>query len=350
MTKPLKDEIPIEPLSDARWKKLDEAVFAALEARAFGANQDAGDADPSKLAKLGSTPPPARSSNVRRIMFVASGFAVAAVVLAFVWRGVLSPDASQLGANPSHIETGEGPSRIAIGESSVEVSPNSAVVTSGDAEHGVLVVLEKGRVECEVAPRKGRPPFVVQAGDVRVRVVGTRFAVERDAKNVHVVVSHGAVEVSGAQETVLLHDGESWPSSGKTPPSAQAPVPSDGTNAAPAPSAPSPSGGASIVIVAPGVPPQAPQMPQASPPVSDQRAYEGAARSEAKDPEAAMGAYKRLAASNGPWAAPALFAAGRLAADRGRNPEARKYLESYVARYPRGANADDARGILGRLQ
>ncbi len=336
--KPLKDRIPVEPLSDARWNKLDEAVFAEIEARASGADRER-QGDPAKLASI-AAPSPSRS-NVRRIMFIASGFAVAAIVLAFVLKGVLSPESSQLGANPSHIETGDGPSRLAIGDSSVEVSPNSAVVASGDAEHGVLVVLEKGRVECEVAPRKGRPPFVVQAGDVRVRVVGTRFAVERSAKEVRVKVSHGAVEVSGASETVLLHDGESWPSAttGMLPSSAPPPsavlAPSD--TAAVAPSAPTHA-------------PHSPQAPQIAPQVSDQRAYENAARSEAKDPDAAMSSYRRLAAGNGQWAAPALFAAGRLAADRGRNAEARRVLESYLSRYPRGPNADDARGILGRLQ
>ena len=68
MTKPLKDEIPIEPLSDARWKKLDEAVFAALEARASGSHQDAGDADPSTPAKPGSTRPPARPAHPPRFV------------------------------------------------------------------------------------------------------------------------------------------------------------------------------------------------------------------------------------------------------------------------------------------
>ena len=44
------------------------------------------------------------------------------------------------------------------------------------------------------------------------------------------------------------------------------------------------------------------------------------------------------------------FALGRLEADRGRQGEATRWLEQYLARYPRGINADDARALLRRMQ
>jgi hypothetical protein len=194
---------------------------------------------------------------------------------------------------------------------------------------------------------------VVQAGDVRVRVIGTRFAVERNARDIRVKVSHGTVEVTGASEVILLHDGDTWPSNSATsatPATSAAQIPPSAVVTADLPSAqkdlapPTPS----AAVTPSGAPSVA--LPASSPQVTDQRAYEGAARLEAKDPEAAMGTYKRLAGSSGPWAQPSLFAAGRLAADRGRSADARKYLETYLARYPHGANAEDARRILGRLQ
>jgi hypothetical protein len=350
--KPLKEDIPVEPLSEARWKKLDDSVFAALDA---GLGDPTGESihPPSTGSGASSAGIASPRRRTQSTLFLVSGFAVAAVVLAFVLRAVLSPEKGELLVNPSHIETGAEPSRLAIGESSIDVSANSAVVASGDAEHGVLVVLEKGRVECEVAPRKGRPPFVVQAGDVRVRVIGTRFAVERNARDIRVKVSHGTVEVTGASEVILLHDGDTWPSNSATsatPATSAAQIPPSAVVTADLPSAqkdlapPTPS----AAVTPSGAPSVA--LPASSPQVTDQRAYEGAARLEAKDPEAAMGTYKRLAGSSGPWAQPSLFAAGRLAADRGRSADARKYLETYLARYPHGANAEDARRILGRLQ
>jgi hypothetical protein len=93
-----------------------------------------------------------------------------------------------------------------------------------------------------------------------------------------------------------------------------------------------------------------PSVPAAGAAAEGQRLYEAAARSESSDSDGAMATYRRLAAGGGPWAPTALFAAGRLASDRGRNAEARHLLDDYLVRYPRGANAEDARRILARLR
>jgi TolA-binding protein len=61
-----------------------------------------------------------------------------------------------------------------------------------------------------------------------------------------------------------------------------------------------------------------------------------------------MAIYKKLAAGSGPWAQNALYAAGRLQADRGRRAEAARLLEEYIGRYPNGANARDARDLLDK--
>jgi len=45
----------------------------------------------------------------------------------------------------------------------------------------------------------------------------------------------------------------------------------------------------------------------------------------------------------------ALYAAGRLAADR-KDRRAATFLTIYLRRFPNGANAEDARNLLARLK
>jgi len=71
---------------------------------------------------------------------------------------------------------------------------------------------------------------------------------------------------------------------------------------------------------------------------------------EKQEPLRAIAIYARLAAGSGPWAANALFAQGRLEGDRGHLPEARRVLSAYLARFPRGRNAADAKILLARLK
>ena len=61
-----------------------------------------------------------------------------------------------------------------------------------------------------VAPRGDRPAFEVHAGDVIVRVVGTRFRVARDGEHARVTVDHGAVEIRFRGRALRLADGQSW--------------------------------------------------------------------------------------------------------------------------------------------
>jgi TolA-binding protein len=69
---------------------------------------------------------------------------------------------------------------------------------------------------------------------------------------------------------------------------------------------------------------------------------------EASNPEGALSIYRKLAAGSGPWAANALYAAGRLQADRGRRGEASQLLQQYLTRFPNGANARDAKDLLDK--
>lgn len=72
------------------------------------------------------------------------------------------------------------------------------------------VTLRRGRLWVDVVADPDRP-FIVTSGDVRVRVVGTRFAVERHGDRVEVTVEQGRVAVAGKPPThdrdiVLGHD------------------------------------------------------------------------------------------------------------------------------------------------
>jgi hypothetical protein len=313
-----KIEVDVEPLGEARWAKIDARVFEAL--------------DDDAAAPAPASTPPARPRMARRWSVGVIGFAAVAAAAILVWRVALPPRDAFV-HDPSHIETGTVGSRLALGYATLEVAPESAVTTSGDDAHGLLVVLEKGAVDCEVAPRAGRPPFVVAAGEVRVRVVGTRFVVRRDGERVGVDVRHGSVEVSRAGELVVLHDGETWPPAPPPPTAAPTTTTSATDTLTPAPSASATAARSAVATTR-------------APAQSDQQAYEQAARSEAKTPAEAMATYRRLAAGGGPWAAPSLFAAGRLAHDRGDTAAARALLRQYLDRYPNGPNADDARRLL----
>lgn len=315
----MKDKIhvEVEPLSESRWSKVDAGVFAALD----------GASHPSEQER------PVKAPTRRAFVYGVVGFAAAAALAAVASRSLLSPGVTPAPVQASRIVTGASPSHVALGGSSLDVAPDSAVVASGDDARGLLVVLERGKVDCEVEPRNGRPPFVVLAGDVRVRVVGTHFDVTRTGESVAVHVDHGAVEVTSGARIQVLHDGESWPA---------APPPAESAEAPKTPETPS------------SAPPPAHAPPRTAAPArdpnADQKAFERASSLEVRDADASLATYKRLGAGSGPWAAPALFAAGRLAADRGRTAEARALLGDYLARFPNGPNAADARRLLGNLR
>jgi transmembrane sensor len=73
-----------------------------------------------------------------------------------------------------------------------------------------MVNLRQGEAWFEVAKDKSKP-FIVEAGDARVRAVGTAFAVRRFADGTEVLVTEGTVEVwskDGSAQRRLLSAGE----------------------------------------------------------------------------------------------------------------------------------------------
>jgi TolA-binding protein len=78
--------------------------------------------------------------------------------------------------------------------------------------------------------------------------------------------------------------------------------------------------------------------------------FERATALERSDPARASQLYRSLELGTDSWAQNALYARGRLAASRGNPAEARRLLERYLERFPRGSNAEDARAVLRRLE
>ena len=106
--------------------------------------------------------------------------------------------------------------------SSLKVEPRSRVEVGDRTPSALKLVLARGRIACDVTHRPGRS-FVVAAGGVEVRVVGTRFSVANEeaegGARVEVRVERGTVEVRGAgpgAEVVRIEAGHSWSQVTKT--------------------------------------------------------------------------------------------------------------------------------------
>ena len=317
----LRRTLEIEPLNDTRWARVERAVLdAAVRLPTQGTPRD-------------TAPPRWR---LAAALLVLAG-ALAAVGGGLAWRAMLP----QARGGATRVETAANGSRVEFGESTIDVGPTSAVRLAGDDSRGVVVTLDRGRVECDVAPRRERPPFVVEAGSVEVRVVGTHFVVVRTGNTVAVEVQRGEVEVASGGNRVLVPAGSHWPPLA-TPPSPE-------TTDVTAPSAPPPrdmrGSRAAPVEARTGLP-----SAHATALDSPRDQYEAASRLEASQPDAAVALYHELARQGGAWGENALFAEGRLEADRGDGDDARRLLHDYLARYPGGPNAHDARHLLDRLR
>lgn len=209
----------------------------------------------------------------------------------------------------TRIVTTSAETRTLLGEAALTLAADSDVRVRGSDSEGWVIELTRGQIECEVAPRRGRPAFVVQAGDARVSVVGTRFSVAREGDSAAVSVREGQVRVESGKLVALLGPGDRWPAASMEPKKGSAPR--HASEAA-------------------------------------RTRFERATRLEASEPEKALRIYAELAKVKGPWAANALYAQARLESERGRHERARALLQRYLARYPKGVNAEDVRALLER--
>jgi hypothetical protein len=264
----------------------------------------------------------------------------------------VAPIAAPLARHESRIVTTDAPTETTLGEAVITLAAHSDVNVAGSDAEGWLVRLDAGQVDCKVAPRHGRPPFVVQGGETRVTVVGTRFTVARRGNESRVGVSEGHVQVDSGAAHVLLAPGENWPSGepASEPSDDRASEPSDDRASEPSLEPP---------LEPTLTPPVGKRKGRAERSTRDNSAYvvatreqqrfERAARLEAKDPAAALALYRELAQGKGPWAANALYAEARLELERGRPQLAKPLLRRYLERYPQGLNSADVRKLLGQI-
>jgi transmembrane sensor len=143
--------------------------------------------------------------------------AVAAGAL-LLTRGWLLPAASGERAlvADTKLETGGDTLAVTLGDgSSVKLASQSALEVHGNRSASLSLSLTRGQVTCDVTHREGRK-FSVVAGDVEVRVIGTKFSVKTtagDEPRVEVSVLRGVVEVASRRRPgVVAHvaAGQSW--------------------------------------------------------------------------------------------------------------------------------------------
>jgi hypothetical protein len=296
------DRIVVDvPQADSSRHRVEPRMFERLDAiRAAG--------------RAGELAPDRRPS---RWLWLAVPVAAAAVI-AIVLATRHAPDVKV--ASPSLVVTpAGGSSRFTIDDAVIDAGGDTSVEVQAGERGAVTLVLARGTIDCEVAPRNGRP-FVVIAGDVSVEVVGTRFAVTRGA-TVRVDVTHGRVRVHAPTGDVMVGAGERWPA---------------GELAATQPPPP---------VEPPPPPASAPEIamdptPAHAPTPHDH--YIAATKLEAKNWTAAAQAYRTAATGSDRWAALALYSLAELEATHEMGKDALAALDEYRRRFARGANAEDA--------
>lgn len=125
------------------------------------------------------------------------------------------PAAPPLQAGGATLRTVDDSMAVNLDDGSrLTLSAHSRIALRDTESEDVMLSLEEGTVRCDVS-KDQRRLFSVVAGGVTVRVVGTKFSVERvlldESENVRVDVGEGMVEVTGPDGVgKRLSAGESW--------------------------------------------------------------------------------------------------------------------------------------------
>jgi hypothetical protein len=326
--------LPIEPLSQAAWQRVERAVWNRL-----GSEQPIQSSPrPPRIALLLAAAvlgvsalvvvtaaeallPKAAETAVGELARTTDDINISAPVGQAVSEGatraLTPPPAVDSAEDQPVITTASDSMTRELGNSKLVVAGRSEIRYRGNDADGWLVLVESGSVHCEVAPREGRPDFVVRAGSAEVRVVGTRFDVSHRAGHTSVSVDEGKVRVLDHGRETLLRAGEKWPVPNSNP------------------------------AVAPKQKPTATVTGKHSAASGSAReGFELAASLESSEPARALSIYRKLSNSRGAWASNALYAQARLLRESGRDMQANSLLSRYLKLYPRGANSADARRLL----
>jgi hypothetical protein len=209
--------------------------------------------------------------------------------------------------------------------------PKRILVTDDDPSTCEFFVELLDDVGCAIETRQDPRAAIDLASSERFDVVvtGTSFEVTTERVRVH----RGSVRIVSRAGAVLdprVSAGEEWPVERAPEPRAEAEAPPSAPEAR-AERTPAPRSSRALEDRAEAI---------------DARArFEAAVRSESSQPDAALAQYRAIEREGGAWAPNAMFARGRLLHELGRHDEARAVLARYLARYPRGPNADDARQL-----
>jgi FecR-like protein len=224
----------------------------------------------------------------------------------------------------AHVSTSDAPEKMRIGDSELTLARASELRVSGNDRGGWFLALEQGAVECNVRPRATRPPFVVIAGETRVRVMGTRFSVTQAERGTQVAVDEGKVLVEYRGQMTELVPGETWTEEA-------APVKPQ-ASAAPVADTPPPKKRVSRAMA------------------RVQKRFDQAERLETTKPQAALRIYRSLRRTRGPWQADALYAEARFEHELGHDKRSKALLNQYLKRHADGDKAGDARTLLERIE
>ena len=272
-------------------------------------------------------------------MLAAGTFAAAATVAVVHFRAPAEVAQASVWEG-ARLETAADHMSVSLVDGSrLTLEPNSEVAVQDRSASAVRLVVQRGRLACDVTHRQGRS-FVVLANGVEVRVVGTKFSVASEradgAVRVEVSVQRGAVEVRapGQTEVTRVEAGHSWSQLTRV-------------DVAAAPSASAPPNAAAAPSAAAGQSAQEPVQGTA------EAASSGAPSEFSNAPSSARRAGPSAPApssSAGPPSARELFERGSGLWREGRPAEAAQAYQTLLSTYPRDARAGLAAFELGRLR
>lgn len=152
-----------------------------------------------------------RRAQRRKLGVAAAGGAIvlaaaAVLLLFFIPKAAPAPQAS--GPAPALLPASKSPKTTFADGSVARVSDDGELKVVAATPQHIEAVLASGAADFEVTKHAERN-FVVVAGPVRVRVVGTHFRVERAGERTLVSVSEGKVEVQEGEARSYLEAGES---------------------------------------------------------------------------------------------------------------------------------------------
>ncbi|MDP3237003.1 MAG: FecR domain-containing protein [Myxococcales bacterium] len=300
-------------------------------------------------------------------------FVIAGAVTAALIAGVIGLTLSRKSRTEGTLEAGavlaagSAPLQAQLREGSTvraEASSKGALEIATASE--VRVRLDEGSMHFDVAKNPARR-FVVKAGRVEVRVVGTAFTVKRSIGNevVNVTVDRGVVEVwVGDEQRAVLNAGQSWNEGVETAAllepevvaeedtvADETPLPADSPRRPAAPrkkSRPAKVAAATDEPLPPPVISSRPPLPD-DPSTLFRLALDARRAGHARDAADAFSVFLAKFPTDS-RAGLVLFELGRLQMDQLHAPSsAVESLEQSIARSPQGSYAEDAMARLVQL-